>query len=100
PEDAAGETLLFPVLQTCVEGTADWASPDPADAYPAPFVLVTESTGHVHDHGHGTDSAESDDTDATDSETGNAQDAPADEAADSASGAGTVDVLARTFGIV
>ena len=61
PEDAAGETLVFPVLQTCEVGETNWN--EVADAgeeepeHPAPVVAVTEATGD--EHGHGTASAES-----------------------------------------
>jgi periplasmic copper chaperone A len=56
-EDAAGETLAFPVVQTCAEGQTDWveipeAGQDPhaLDA-PAPVVTVgaaEEDGGHDH----------------------------------------------------
>lgn len=61
PEDAAGETLAFPVTQTCVKGETQWnetvAEGEPEPAHPAPTVTVTESTGDGH-HGSGGDDAD------------------------------------------
>jgi periplasmic copper chaperone A len=94
PEDAAGETLAFPVLQTCAEGETNWneiaeagvAEPES----PAPTIVVTEATGEEHGH-----NAASDD--------------PADEHAvhddatatgeDDAASTGADDVIARVLGI-
>jgi uncharacterized protein YcnI len=66
PEDAAGDTLVFPTVQACEEGEAAWvevAGPgeDPDDLdYPAPAFEVTaaEDDGHSHGGGeHATDDA-------------------------------------------
>ena len=52
PEDAEGETLAFPVLQTCAEGENDWSGvaeeggAEPES--PAPTIVVTEATGDEH----------------------------------------------------
>ena len=52
PEDAAGETLAFPVVQTCTKGETGWvetaAEGQDAEALelPAPVVTVTEGSGH------------------------------------------------------
>lgn len=49
--DDAGETLYFPVVQTCEEGTARWIEIPEGDdepEFPAPGVVLTASTG-----GHG-----------------------------------------------
>lgn len=54
PELPAGEQLAFPVLQSCEVGSIDWAEaateggtePD----YPAPVIVLTESTGDGHGH--------------------------------------------------
>lgn len=60
--DAAGETLAFPVVQTCVEGETGWTetAPEGEDAdeleLPAPVLTVTEATGDDH---HGGDAEES-----------------------------------------
>lgn len=66
PEDSAGETLAFPVLQECVEGSTDWSEPteegEAEPASPAPFIVVTEATGDAH--GHGTDTASADEASA------------------------------------
>jgi len=55
PADAAGETLAFPVLQTCEVGETQWneiasegaAEPD----HPAPTIAVTAATESAHGHG-------------------------------------------------
>lgn len=68
PEDAAGTTLYFPVLQTCAEGEYAWIQ-IPAEGQdshdlnePAPGFTVTEaSSGDAHGHG-----AETGSTDAAD----------------------------------
>lgn len=61
PEDAAGETLAFPVTQTCVKGETLWnetfAEGEPEPAHPAPTVTVTEATGEGH-HGGDAEAAE------------------------------------------
>lgn len=62
PEDAEGETLAFPVLQTCAEGETNWnevaeeGAAEPES--PAPTIVVTEATGD--EHGHGTAAVVSD----------------------------------------
>lgn len=52
PEDAEGETLAFPVLQTCAEGENDWSAVAEAGEAepesPAPTIVVTEATGDEH----------------------------------------------------
>ena len=59
PEDAAGETLAFPVLQTCAEGETNWnelaeeGAQEPES--PAPTIVVTEATGDEHGHGAASD---------------------------------------------
>jgi uncharacterized protein YcnI len=54
PELPAGESLVFPVLQECEVGTTDWAEPtvegEEEPAHPAPFIVLTESTGDAHGH--------------------------------------------------
>jgi uncharacterized protein YcnI len=90
PEGAAGETLVFPVLQTCAEGEVNWnelaeegvAEPES----PAPTILVTEATGDEHGHGtagNGTEEEHADDATAT----------------DAAATTGSDDVIARVLGI-
>ena len=62
PEDAAGETLAFPVLQTCAAGETNWnevaeeGAAEPES--PAPTIVVTEATGD--EHGSGTAAVASD----------------------------------------
>jgi uncharacterized protein YcnI len=54
PEDAAGTTLAFPILQTCVEGENAWNQTAVDDGsepeHPAPTLTVTEATTGAHDH--------------------------------------------------
>lgn len=51
PEDASGQTLYFPTVQTCEEGTDAWVQipengEDPHDLpYPAPHINVSASNG-------------------------------------------------------
>ncbi|MGO3146428.1 MAG: YcnI family copper-binding membrane protein [Leucobacter sp.] len=59
PEDAAGETLYFPVVQTCEEGESAWVQlpaegQDPHELeLPAPAIAVVAASdaGHGHDAG-------------------------------------------------
>ncbi|WEO76962.1 YcnI family protein [Cryobacterium sp. SO2] len=57
PEDAVGETLSFPVLQSCEVGETSWSEAtvegEAEPAHPAPSLTVTEATGEAG-HGHGT----------------------------------------------
>ena len=85
PADAAvGDTLAFPVLQSCEVGETNWAEAvvegEAEPAHPAPSLTVTEATGEAgHEHG-----------------------ATAEAAADDAAATGTAatdDVLARLLGI-
>ena len=59
PDDAAGETLEFPVLQTCEVGETNWnqvaEEGEEEPESPAPTVVVTEATGDEHGHGATTD---------------------------------------------
>lgn len=61
PEDAAGETLFFPTLQTCEDGETAWVQlpaegQDPHELeLPAPAIAVVAAS----DHGHGEHSEES-----------------------------------------
>jgi len=85
PADAAvGDTLAFPVLQTCEVGQTDWAEPvvegEEEPAHPAPSLTVTEASAESG-HGHGA----ADEVDTA--------------AASATSTAATDDVLARLLGI-
>ncbi|WP_133960674.1 YcnI family protein [Rathayibacter sp. PhB151] len=60
PEDAAGSTLEFPVLQSCETGSTAWDQPtvegEDEPELPAPTVAVTaamEGSGHHDDDGDG-----------------------------------------------
>jgi uncharacterized protein YcnI len=94
PQDAAGETLVFPVLQTCAEGETNWneiaeeGAAEPES--PAPTILVTAATGD--EHGHGAASDDPGDTGHDDHD----QDAAT---TDAAATAGSGDVIARVLGI-
>lgn len=84
PAEAEGETLEFPILQTCEVGQTNWnestAEGEDEPAHPAPFITVTAATGDEHGHG--------------DAETV----ATHDEAAVTAAAAASDDVLARVLG--
>lgn len=64
PEEAAGETLAFPVLQTCEVGETNWnqivEEGEEEPESPAPAIVVTEATGDEHGHGTATEEAASD----------------------------------------
>ena len=64
PEDAAGETLAFPVLQTCEVGETNWnqvaEAGEEEPESPAPVIVVTEATGDEHGHGAAADEATTD----------------------------------------
>ncbi len=83
PADAAGQTLEFPVLQTCVTGSTTWdehaVEGEAEPEHPAPAITVTEA---VADDGHGHEAAETEH----------------EEAAAGADTAGS-DVLARVLGV-
>lgn len=85
PADATvGDTLAFPVLQSCEVGETDWAEPvvegEAEPAHPAPSLTVTEASAESgHDHG----AAEEVDADA----------------AAATTPAATDDILARLLGI-
>ncbi|MRX44434.1 YcnI family copper-binding membrane protein [Agromyces kandeliae] len=89
PEDAAGERLEFPVLQSCVEGENDWSESAGADGAeperPAPAIEVTESTGDAHGH--------------DDAEASSDEHAEEHEAEQTAASQGSVDVVGRVLGI-
>ena len=68
--DTPGETVYFPIIQSCDNGeTTDWIQlPDASGEepeHPAPGIELTASTGD--DHGHGDEEADAgDSTDTTD----------------------------------
>ncbi|MER3388959.1 MAG: YcnI family protein [Microcella sp.] len=51
PDGAPGDTVEFPVTQTCDEGTAVWEGED------VPLVTLAASTGDGHSHGDDTEMA-------------------------------------------
>lgn len=93
PEDAAGETLAFPVLQTCEVGETNWdqlaEEGEEEPESPAPVVVVTEATGDEHGHGTATDTA------ATD-EHGDHEEATVEQ---TSAAADSSDTIARVLGI-
>ncbi len=54
-----GETLLFPLVQTCEQGEIRWVDPPNPDGSepedPAPVVTLTAAARRDHDHGRGAD---------------------------------------------
>lgn len=85
PEDAEGETLLFPVIQSCVKGETAWTevaadgqSEDDLDS-PAPLLVVTEAGEGGH---HGAAEEESEDDAAEGVSVTEASGEPLTEAAD------------------
>ncbi|MET0674112.1 MAG: YcnI family protein [Microbacterium pygmaeum] len=68
-EDVAGDTVAFPVVQTCVDGKTEWTQiadegEDPHDLdAPAPTVLVAAST--MEDHHGGASAAHDESADDT-----------------------------------
>lgn len=89
PEDAAGQTLAFPVIQTCTEGETAWTEvvAEGADEpeYPAPVVTVTEATGGHHGDEEATESEEHDGHAGADADDG------ADDGADNGAAVGSDD---------
>lgn len=83
PADAAGETLAFPVLQECTDGSTDWSAVveegEAEPEHPAPTIVVTEAAGDAHGHGAEEETADT---------------ASADESVDAAP-ASSEDVVAR-----
>lgn len=72
PEDAAGETLEFPTLQTCEVGSTNWAEPtvegEEEPELPAPSVAVTAAVAGS-EHGHD-DDGDAEEVAATETTTG------------------------------
>ncbi|KQO97559.1 YcnI family copper-binding membrane protein [Leifsonia sp. Leaf264] len=86
PEDAAGDTLEFPVTQTCEAGSTEWnektVDGEAEPEHPAPAIVVTDATGDAHGHSDSDDAAASTDHD------------------DASSTDADVDVLARVLGVL
>ena len=97
PEDAAGETLAFPVLQSCEVGETNWnqvaEAGEEEPESPAPSIVVTEATGD--EHGHGAAAAETTTETTTDGHAGH----DAATAETTAEGSGASDGVARVLGI-
>ncbi|MGB0114092.1 MAG: YcnI family protein [Ilumatobacteraceae bacterium] len=91
PEDAAGETIWFPTVQTCEEGVNRWIEipaegQDPHDLEsPAPGISVVAATGDGHDQGtddHDADAAAGADAGSETSDDSDAEDSDADDGTD------------------
>ncbi|MFC5931606.1 DUF1775 domain-containing protein [Cryobacterium melibiosiphilum] len=93
PADAEGETLAFPVLQSCEIGETSWSEAtvegEEEPAHPAPVITVTEASADEHGHSDATAASTDDHADTATTET------TAAGSASSTSG----DVLARVLGI-
>lgn len=67
PDDAVGETLEFPVLQSCAVGETNWSETSVAGEdepeSPAPFIVLTEAAAGGDGHG-GHAAADTDDAPA------------------------------------
>jgi len=75
--DAEGETLAFPVVQTCTQGENPWTETategqDPDDLeFPAPLMTITAAEGDGHGEAEGEEAAEAGSVDAESDEDGN-----------------------------
>lgn len=102
--DAAGQTLSFPVIQTCEVGETAWIEQEvagqPEPAHPAPSIEVTAATGNDH-HGGGT-TAPVNAGSAAPAPTGGAQvtTAAASESGSSGNGLAIAGLVAGVIGIV
>jgi uncharacterized protein YcnI len=94
PLDAAGETLAFPVLQSCAEGETNWnelaeeGAAEPES--PAPTIVVTEATGDEHGNGAASDDPADEHPDHDDATATGTDDAASTD---------SDDVIARVLGI-
>ena len=90
PDDADGERLEFPVLQTCEVGETAWNESPAADGsepeHPAPAIEVTEAEGAGDGHGDAADPA-------------GHEASAADVAAETTAASEGGDVIARVLGI-
>ncbi|MET0976976.1 MAG: YcnI family protein [Leifsonia sp.] len=72
PADAEGDTLEFPVLQTCEVGSTAWNEETPASGdepeHPAPAITVTAATADEHAHSDAAADADHEETAATSSD--------------------------------
>lgn len=93
PEGEPGDVLAFPTLQSCAEGSENWAGDD------APTIVLTAADADAGGHGHGHDSAPVDPDAPATSE-------PAEGSTEEAAAPNTPDaqpqpdVLARVFGVL
>ncbi|TYL52087.1 YcnI family protein [Nocardioides sp. BGMRC 2183] len=97
--DAAGETIAFPVIQTCVKGETGWTevaadggSEDDLE-HPAPTVTITEAA----EDGHGAEAAADE---SADEGAEAASDADSDSDSDGGNGLAIAGLVAGVLGIV
>ena len=103
PADAEGETLAFPVLQTCEIGETSWSEAtvegEAEPEHPAPVITVTAASADAHGHG----STDDDGTDDVGAAAGADEDADTAAVTTETAAAGSTtdsgDVLARVLGI-
>lgn len=101
PEDAAGETLVFPTVQTCEKGTTAWTQV-PADGQseddlesPAPAFEVTD----VADDAHGGDEASAETASDTSASSGDDDSAAAAEDGGSSNGLAVTGLVVGILGL-
>ena len=101
PADAEGETLAFPVLQSCEVGETRWSEltvdGEEEPEHPAPTVTVTEATADEHGHGSATGGNTGDAANGADHHADSAVTTETTAASSTQSTSG--DVLARVLGI-
>jgi hypothetical protein len=101
PVDAAGTTLVFPVLQTCETGSTNWneipaeGADEDSVEHPAPMVTVTEASASEDGRPVGGEA----DTASSDASADASSDASSDASGSAASATSGDDVLARVLGI-
>lgn len=102
--DREGETLAFPVLQSCVEGETDWAEipeegQDPHSLEsPAPTITLTGAEEHGAEEGHAEDGEAAGDEESA--EIANLETASASNESSSGATAGYVGLGAGLLGLV
>lgn len=103
PEDAAGETLAFPTIQTCQQGETAWTE-IPAEGQteddlesPAPAFEVTEATGEGH---HGEEMASSEEASAESTSEGAEEASAADSGDDGGNGLALAGLIVGAVGVL
>ncbi|WP_134738429.1 YcnI family protein [Nocardioides sp. 503] len=97
--DTPGETLVFPIIQTCETGESAWVEvpaegQDPEELErPAPTVTITEATGDEHGAGAEESAAEADGAEAASPAADSDDDGGSDGLAYAGLGAGVLGIL-------